>query len=142
MKKDLSDLAKTVIKYGIAFLCGALITILLLFYFDPAKAENNTQLFKILCDAFSVPGLLLIFAGLIVWLSGEGAFTGFGYLARYLRRSMIPGGRTKYPHETYYDYIQERKEKDKKHSFLFLIIVGGVFLLTGIVFLILYYKSI
>ena len=65
MKKDKSEIIKTVIKYGIAIICGALITVALLIYLKPSQAENRTQLYKILCDAFTVPGLLLIFAGIM-----------------------------------------------------------------------------
>ncbi|MBO7397474.1 MAG: DUF3899 domain-containing protein, partial [Clostridia bacterium] len=142
MKKDKSEIIKTVIKYGIAFICGALITVALLIYLKPSQAENRTQLYKILCDAFTVPGLLLIFAGTMVWLSGQGAFTGIGYLFRYLTRSLIPGGRTAHPHETFYDYVQEQKEKRKATGYGFLFFVGLFYFTIAIVFFILFYASL
>ncbi|MBO4355807.1 MAG: DUF3899 domain-containing protein [Clostridia bacterium] len=130
---------KTVLKYGIAVICGAALTAVMISLNNPFREETTADKFRFLCDAFSVPGILLICVGILVWLSGEGAFNGLGYLFRYLRRSLIPGGRTRYPHETYYDYVQEKSGK-KGGGFGFLFIVGGAFLLVGLVFLVLFYK--
>lgn len=141
MKEERSVL-KTVLKYGIAFICGAAVTVVMIISGKPFSAETTAEKYKILCDAFSIPGLLILLLAMLVWASGQGAFTGLGYLGRYLRRALIPGGRTKYPHETFYDYLQEKKEKKGKTSVAFLFIVGAVFLAVGIVFLILYNKSV
>ncbi len=137
-----SDQIKKAIKYGTAIVCGAAIAVYMVFSRNISGAENATERYRILCDASSVPGLLMILVGILIWLSGQGAFAGLGYLGRYLRRSLVPGGRTKYPHETFYDYLQEKKEKRGSVSYSFLFIIGAAFLAVGIVFLVLYYKSL
>ena len=137
-----SNKNKTILKYGIAISCGAAVAVYIIFSGRAFSAETSAERYKTLCDAFSVPGLLMILVGILIWLSGQGAFAGLGYLGRYLRRSLVPGGRTKYPHETFYDYLQEKKEKRGSVSYSFLFIIGASFLAVGIVFLVLYYKSL
>ena len=140
--KNWTDRQKLLLKFGIAFLCGAAGVGLMFMNNNPFVQETAAQRYRYLCDAFSVPGLLLILVGVLSWLAGEGAFAGLGYVFRYVRRSFIPGGRTRYPHETYYEYVQKRKGKKSGSWIGFLSLTGMLFLLVGLVFLVLYYRSV
>ena len=90
------------------------------------------------CDAFSVPGILCLCFGLLVVASNGGAFDILAYgvksFFRLFRRDPLDrkyGG--------YYEYKQSRAEK--KRSFWFFIIVGGAYLLVGLVLLVLYHTA-
>ena len=63
------------------------------------RAAVNVQ---ILADAFFVSGILMtLFAGML-YISGEGALLGIGFILRNVVLTFIPMGRMK--HEKYADY--------------------------------------
>ena len=91
---------------------------------------------RILCDAFTLPGVLLVMSGCAVWLRNEGmldavAFLGTGFKALFSRKHGKPIG--------YSDYVEQRKEKRVK-GYGFLFISGAVDLLISGLFLALYYS--
>lgn len=107
---------------------------------DPQKLaalnETETQYrIKLLCDAFSIPGVLAICFGLLVIVSNGGAFDMLAYSMRAFFR-LFKKDPLDRKYGSYYDYQQARKEK--KRSFWYFIIVGGAYLLVGIVLLIVY----
>ena len=91
------------------------------------------------CDGFFVPGLLGIAFGVLVLASNGGAFDMLAYgLRRFFglfRKDPID---RKY--NTYYDYQQSRKEK--KRSFWYMIIVGGAYLLVGVILFVVYFTML
>ena len=92
--------------------------------------------YQVLCDAFTVPGMLLILSGLLMFVANEGALDGLGYLGHYLKNMFIPGSRSKT--KKYFDYVEAKREKRVK-GFGFLFVVGGVCMLIALVFLGLFY---
>lgn len=94
-------------------------------------------LFACLSDSFFVPGILLAGFGALLKIAEGGFFDGVGYGLKRAALSLIPGARIK-KEETYAEY-KERKEKSRKHAGIWVpLIVGGVFVALGAVFLILY----
>ena len=133
MRKEVKT---ALIKYGC---CAAVVLLLGGMYlsggeFAVADLQNK---FRLLCDAFSAPGILLILSGGLVWATNEGALDGLGYCMTLLGRSLVPGGRNK-KDERYGDYV-ERKRKSRVKGYGFLFIGGGVALAIGLVFLALFY---
>ena len=94
--------------------------------------------YRVLCDAFTVPGMLLILSGLMVFVSNEGALDGLSYLGHYLKNMLIPGSRSKT--KKYFDYVEAKREKRVK-GFGFLFVVGGACMLIALVFLGLFYTA-
>ena len=92
--------------------------------------------YRILCDAFSVPGMMLIMTGFLVMVSNQGAFEGIGYAVKYAAKMLIPGPKKM---EKYYDYLQRRRGK-KIQGYGFLFIVGGCNLLIAGIFMALFYN--
>lgn len=92
--------------------------------------------YRTLCDAFTIPGVLALCVGLLLWVSNDGFFYGLGYCLDVTRKALIPGGRRKI--EKYYDYVQRHRDK-KITGFGFLYICGGVCMAIAIVFLMLFY---
>ena len=84
-------------------------------------------------DAFAIPGAVCFAVGVLIWASNGGAFDIFAYGGRKFIHMFKKDVRDhKYP--TYYDYREARKQK--KRSFLFMVVVGGAYLTVGIVLLV------
>lgn len=92
--------------------------------------------YRVLCDAFTVPGMLLILSGLMMFVSNEGALDGLMYVGHYLKNMFIPGSRDKT--KKYFDYVEAKREKRVK-GYGFLFVVGGVCMLIALAFLGLFY---
>lgn len=134
----MSKIWKTrLLKYGITFAIGGLLVWAMLSTRGYAWSAGDAERYRLLCDAFTVPGLLFAMAGLLTAIGNTGSFTGLSYVLRYLGLSLVPGGRKK--QESYYDYAQRKKGKEI-HGYGFLMISGCVFLAVAIVFLILFYQ--
>ena len=93
--------------------------------------------FRILCDAFTVPGILCLCVGALLWVSNDGFFYGLSYCLEIAWRALLPGGRRKM--ERYYDYVTRKKEK-KITGYGFLFVCGGVCMAVAIVFMVLFYR--
>ncbi len=108
-------------------------------YASRGLTAESTQAdrYRALCDTFTVPGVLLIAFGALLWVSGEGALTGVSWLVKYAVLSLIPGKTA--DRVSYGEYLEMRKEKPK-HTPVCLFAVGGLFLAVAAVFLILFNK--
>lgn len=128
----------TIIKYlaAIAF-CGLMILI----YVSSRDlvAASRLEKYRIWCDAFTIPGLLLIFTGLLVWVANQGALDGISYALKGMFRVFIPGAGLRQNLENYHDYLQRKKERRVK-GYGFLFLTGGASLLVALVFLYLFYR--
>lgn len=129
---------KKLLKHGVAALIGAAMAVLYVALRDFAGASTADR-YRMLCDAFTIPGVLLMLSAALVWLSNEGSFDGIGYSFRYLVDRLIPGP-GKNP-EKYGDYVERRRGK-KITGYGFLLTVGGAFFAVALVFYALFYSSI
>ncbi len=124
------------IKYGISIGVGLLIayTYVALRDFDALGLADK---YRTLCDAFTIPGVLLLIGGLLVTVSNEGALDGVGYILSQGLSMLIPG---KGPGtERYAEYV-ERKSKNRIKGYGFLYISAILFLAATAVFMILFYS--
>ena len=134
----MSEQNKTrLLKYGITGGVCLLMAVVYLFNADFLALEGPDRL-RILCDAFTIPGLLCLFSGLLVWLGNEGSFDGVGYVVSYAFHAFLPGSLNK--RESYKDYL-ERKKGKKPIGYSFLIITGLVFSAIALVFLMLFHMQ-
>ena len=123
------------IKYGS---CGAFVALMAYWYIDLRDFAGAALVdqYRMLCDAFTVPGILLLMTSALVALSNMGALDGLGYAMGMAIRSLIPGGRIK--DETYGDYVARKREKRIK-GYGFLAISGAVTMAIAVVFWMLFY---
>ncbi len=129
-------LKTNLLKYGITTaVCGALAIWYLLGH--DFSGQDPAGRYRLLCDAFFLPGIFSVLFGLLIWVANEGAFTGLTYALKTAFRALMPGGRNR--QERYYDYLQSRKEK-KVTGYGFLFHVGCAFVVISAVFLILFYN--
>lgn len=83
---------------------------------------------RTLCDAFTIPGMLLLLCGVLLWAAGEGALDGGRYLFSATFRFFLPGVRK---NTAAYSSLQ----KKKAHGYGFLFVLGGIFFGIGLIFL-------
>jgi hypothetical protein len=123
-------------KYGLCALFVAVMAYVYLLSRDFAGAGNKER-YQLLCDALTVPGVLLVCAGALVWVSSLGALDGLSYGLRLAFRALIPGKRLQ-KEESYHDYVRQRQAKQVK-GYGFLLISGTVTVILSLLFLGLYY---
>ena len=93
-----SPLAKNLKKCGITGAIALAIAYLFVsLRVDIAHPELTPVLdwYRILCDAFTIPGLLFLMFGAFMSLSNEGALDGLGYVCVNGLKMLIPGGAMK-----------------------------------------------
>lgn len=100
-------------------------------YFD---AESKAKAYSALCDAFFVPGALMVCFGLFSFIAYGGFFDIFTYGFKSLKRLFTPFG--KKDRQRYYEYRIAKTENREKPSYAALK-VGLVFIALAVVFLIL-----
>ncbi len=124
--------------YGICVGIEVLITFLVIWskgFFTHSLAVN----IQILSDAFFVSGILMtMFAGMM-YVSGEGALIGIGFVLRNVILAFIPMGRAR--HEVYADYRARKLGKANKSSNRYVLVTGLIFLFVGIVFTVIWYAA-
>ena len=98
------------------------------------SAAVNVQ---ILSDAFFVAGILMTLFACMMYISGEGALIGIGFVLRNVVLTFIPMGREK--HELYADYRARKLKEAKKRSNGHILVTGLIFLSIGIIFTTIWY---
>lgn len=125
-------------KYIICFAVASLITFLV-FWSKGFFVHSIRVNIQILADGFFVSGILMtLFAGML-FISGEGALLGIGFILRSVVLSFIPMGRQK--HELYKDYRERKLKEMKKQKDHCILFTGLLFLFVGIVFNVIWYVN-
>lgn len=125
---------KIIIKYVIMLVIG---TAMVLITFSTHDLYSTTELakrYKIIADAFTVPGALFLLLGLLIALSNQGSLHAIGYMLKRLGLMLIPF--SKKEHETYSDYVAN---KESVSGYSFIVYSGLVFMAVAVVFTILFY---
>lgn len=132
------DRKKTIRKYVICFAIGAAIMALYMMTGGFQTAQDAGERYRILCDAFSIPGVLFLGSGLLTWAAGQGTFDGMSYSCGLFFKVINPF--KKFEREEYHAYVERKRTgRRAKGSRLYLYITGGVFLAVAGVFLLLFY---
>ena len=118
-------------KYGICSIAGIAVLMFILINRGFFEATDPTLKVLYLADAFTIPGVLMLMVGVLMWLSTKGLFDILSYSLGRLGRSLIPFSKT--TDEKFYDY-RERKSANRIKEYSFIFIVGCVFLLVAIAF--------
>ena len=135
----MSDRAKNFLKYSITAMIGAVFASLVIELHAYADAEAWSERFRILSDACTIPGVVILGIGALVMISNEGFFNGISYAVQYAVSMLIPGSNKKY--EKYGDYVERKQEKGPIRGIAFLFVVGGVYLALGVLFTVLFYLN-
>ena len=94
---------------------------------------------RILCDAFTIPGLTFVMIGFLIMVANEGFFDMLSYAASKAVGIFLPGRGFSDNGEKYYDYVQ-RKRGNRTTGFGFLFVVGCVLMAFAFLFMFLFYR--
>ena len=116
-------------------LCGLIITITLLFTRGAFNASSSKDALRLICDAFFLPGAILILTGALIWSLDNGVADGITYSFKKifdLRKRAYEENEK----ETYSEY-KERKHKNKGTVIEFFV-SGCCYVVVSVVLLIVY----
>ena len=135
----MSEVWKTrLIKYGLSFsFTGAVVWFHIWLNGGFAGLEAVSR-YHMLCDAFTIPGLLELMIGALFALTNAGSLDGLGYVVSTGLSALVPGKRLK-RQERFYDYVQRKKAKRVK-GYGFILITGAIAMGLALLFLYLYYQ--
>ena len=105
-------------------------------------AFNNPEqkmLMQYFTDSFFAVGVITAMIGLLIFVSNGGVFDMLIYgVYRFI--TLFKKDHMKVKYQTFYDYRVAKAER-KKSSFLFLVIVGALFVGISMIFLVLWYQA-
>ena len=134
-----TPLAKNLVKYGVSIGIGLVLAYIYvaarLDLGDLASVER-VDLYLILCDGCTIPGLLLLMSGFMMTISNQGALDGVTYVLTNAVRMLIPGAATRM--ERYKEYV-ERKRENRVKGYGFLYVTALIFLILAGIFMALFY---
>ncbi len=126
------------LKYGLTTVGAGLVTLLTLDLHGFSELETMAERYKLLADAFTIPGVILVMVAALVWISSDGFFDGLGYIFGRIGGMILPFYGAKKPHRTYYDYKMSKKGKRAK-GYGFLFFVGLAFVAVALIFTALFF---
>lgn len=124
--------------YAATFAVGAIIALGVLMLDNVFSAElSHLDRIRFLSDAFFVPGALIFCVGMMVFVASKGSFDGLAYSLQFAKRELLrflPQMKDKM--ETFADY--KARKAEKKTPYRYLLAVGGVYLLLGLLFTVIF----
>ncbi len=125
-----------IIQYSVTTGIAAIISLLFLWIQDFFTPITVVEKIRLLADAFTIPGVVMIMIAALIWAGKDGFYDGLGYSMSRVKEMFVPAIRKR--HETFYDY-KERQRAKPKRSVAFLLFVGLGYVLLAIIFFIIYY---
>lgn len=122
--------------YILAGLSVAAVIAYLKGFFTCLSEGDAKEAIRVLCDAFTIPGVLLTGIGGLIWLGSQGTFDIFGYAVHSF---ILPLRRSEEAREakTYAEYSQSLNEKGRKWDKTMLL-VGLGFISLAVIMLTVY----
>lgn len=103
------------------------------------KGLSQKESFRYVCDGFFVAGIVELGVAGIIWCSDLGAFDGIRYGVTSLFRLHFSTKKMDWKQKESFSDYKDRIHQNKNNSLTkYLAIIGGVFFVLSIVFLILY----
>lgn len=137
----MSDETRTrLLKYGITSAVAAAVSALIMYLHGLFNASDMSARLKILADAFTIPGVILLCLGALIWVSADGFFDSITYAFGRLGSALIPFYGKNHKHERYYDYVMRKRGK-RISGYGFIPIVGAIFTAIAVVFIVIYYVN-
>ena len=122
-----SNFTRIIMRYAITLGVGAGFVFLTLWLNDYSLLTENVDKYRLLTDAFSIPGIIFIMVGCLVFISTDGFFDMITFGLSRAKSMLIP--LSKKSDETYYDYKQ-RKAKNRLSGYSFLFFCGLIYLVV------------
>ncbi len=127
---------RLIIKYLVTVGIGALLVLFVLLARGFFEFPELREQYRILSDAFTTAGVVLIMVGVLIWVSTTGLFDMINYALGKFGRALIPF--SKKSDEKYYDYVM-RKREHRLSGYSFVFIVGVLYMVPMLIFTLLFY---
>ncbi len=123
-------------KYLFTILAASAASAIILMINGFGDADTLQERYRLLANAFTSPGVILIMIGILVLISREGTFDmlGYGITKAFYRFSQ----RSDRAFESFYDYKQRQIAKEKGSVVPFFA-VGALFTAVAVLFTLLYH---
>ncbi len=128
---------KKYLRYIITFAVGLVAAFIICLCKNIFSQTSLNEIFKILVDALFASGTVILGFGLLVVATNGGTFDMLAYGAIMFVSLFNKGTQRKY--KTFYDYHEA--QKDRKYSFAYLLIVGGILIVASLILLIFWYRT-
>lgn len=133
----MTSLFKKILSWIIAFVCAALIVMIVSRYEKEVLSAYYTSieftLKRRLCDGSFVASVVLLAIGGLIGIAEHGGLDALKYaLWRLKERVVHPRIEEREDNESYYDFVKAREEREKA-PFVFLLVIGFVFLTFAVI---------
>ena len=128
---------KKYLRYLITFIIGLVFAFIICLFKNIFFQTSANKILKILVDAFFASGTIILGFGLLVVATNGGTFDMLAYGAIMFVSLFRRGTQRKY--KTFYDYHEA--QKDRRYSFAYLLIAGGILISISLILLIFWYKT-
>lgn len=128
---------KKLLQYSIAVAAGLAVSFGLACLLGLFQSQNAVDVFKKLADACTVTGILVFGAGILTFCANHGAFDMVLWGLKGAVRMLIPGAALREEKKSYAEYREARAAKQK--PFKFLLVVGAVFVLLSVIFVLAFF---
>lgn len=122
-------------EYIIKAVIMVIITIIIIATKDITNQENAKDVLTILVDAFTVPGIIFVCFGTLIFCANGGTFDMLAYGCRTVLALFKSN-----PRDEKYRNFREYKEAKAEHpkKFASYLICGGAFVLIGLILFVIY----
>ena len=134
-KKEI-NIKSILIRYGVCAVVATALLFLILWLNKFWTLTEPQDRLRVLCDAFSLPGLLLVLTTGLIFVANAGTFNGLLYGLKTGVEIVLPFLPHKYVR--YRDFVAKRKEKRVK-GYSFICFTGLAFLAVGIILLVIFH---
>ena len=124
------------LKVLIPLAVGLVIAVIMMFSGGLSSAESSKDALRIICDAFFVPGALLLMYGGLRWTYNGGVMDGLGYSAKLMINRMRP-----HYEEHRQSFAQYREKRESKAQPAFPLVASGLILTAVAVVLYIIYSQ-
>jgi len=130
-------MTKKLLQYGITSFVGLVIVLGVLLIKDTFAETEEVEIWKDLCDGVFISAVFIMSVGLLVIATRGGTFDMIKYaMIRFF--SVFKRDVTDVKFRTFYEY--RKAQQEKKPDFVYLLIVGAVFLIISFILLAVYLK--
>ena len=130
-------MTKKLLQYGITSFVGLVIVLGVLLIKDTFAETEEVEIWKDLCDGVFISAVFIMSVGLLVIATRGGTFDMIKYaMIRFF--SVFKRDVTDVKFRTFYEY--RKAQQEKKLDFVYLLIVGAVFLIISFILLAVYLK--
>lgn len=136
MIRDRSKLIRYLLGIAICTVVGLAIAVFHLKGHWYAQAETQAERYRLLCDAFTIPGVILVAVSALILVYNAGVFTGLSYGLRGMKDIFMPFLRQEYI--PYREYRKKKMEK-KVRGYSFIFFTGLAFIAVAAYFMIRFY---